>query len=87
MQHQGGEQATEVTIMRHKKEIDELQGKTISSVKLKKHDEGCDSWNVLRFTMSDGSVYEIEGTYGGHTGLSCDEYIELISVRKCSVAE
>ena len=46
------------------------------------HADECDSTNVLRLTLDDGSVVDITGGYGGYTGRSCDEYIELISVDK-----
>lgn len=44
------------------------------------HDDDCDSANVLRLTLDDGSVVDITGGYGGYSGHSCDEYVELISV-------
>lgn len=54
----------------------------MKSVALMKHDENCDSVNVLRLVMSDGSVFDIIGGYGGYTGKSCDEYVEIITVAK-----
>jgi hypothetical protein len=59
-----------------------LIGKTIVAVKLKKHLDSCDSVNVLLLTMTDGSVFEIAGGYGGYTGNSCDEYVETISIKQ-----
>lgn len=44
------------------------------------HDDSCDSANVLRLTLDDGSVVDITGGYGGYTGDSCDEYVEVISI-------
>ena len=44
------------------------------------HTDACDSANVLRLTLDDGSVVAIEGNYGGYTGHSCDEYVECISI-------
>ena len=44
------------------------------------HDDDCDGTNVLRLTLDDGTVVDITGSYGGYTGRSCDEYVELISV-------
>ena len=57
-----------------------LIGKTIEGVEIKGHSKGCDSENVLKLTMTDGSIFEITGGYGGYTGKSCDEYIEIIAV-------
>lgn len=59
----------------------ELVGAEIISAKLKKHDKNCDSVNVL-VLKTDKGTFEIEGTYGGYTGRSCDEYIELVKLRK-----
>lgn len=59
-----------------------LKNKTIKSVKLKGHDPRCDSKNILVLEMTDGSLFEIEGGYGGYTGKSCDEYIETIKVNQ-----
>ncbi len=58
----------------------ELIGKTIEKVKIKGHQQDCDSKNVLVLEMTDGSMFEITGGYGGYTGHSCDEYIETIEV-------
>lgn len=46
------------------------------------HDDECDSANVLRLTLDDGSVVDVEGSYGGYTGNSCDEYIEFVSIER-----
>jgi hypothetical protein len=58
-----------------------LVGKTIASAHVESHLASCDAENVLVLVMTDGSVYEIEGGYGGYSGRSCDEYKELIDVR------
>jgi len=44
------------------------------------HDDSCDGVNVIRLTLDDGRVVDITGGYGGYTGDSCDEYVELISI-------
>jgi len=59
-----------------------LKGETIKSARLVKHSKDCDSVNVLRLTMKSGKVFEIEGSYGGYTGKSCDEYIEVLEIRE-----
>lgn len=61
---------------------EKLIGKTIKRAYLKGHSENCDSINVLVIEMNDGSIFEIEGGYGGYTGKSCDEYIETIDIRE-----
>lgn len=59
----------------------EFVGAKILKAKIVKHDPNCDSKNVLVLTTNKG-VFEIEGTYGGYTGKSCDEYIEVINLSK-----
>ena len=44
------------------------------------HMDECDGSNVLRLTLDNGVVVDITGGYGGYSGHSCDEYVELISV-------
>ena len=58
----------------------DLIGKTIKSAVIKKHQESCDSENVLVMEMTDGTLFEVIGGYGEYTGNSCDEYIETIEV-------
>lgn len=38
--------------------------------------------NVLRLTLDNGDVIDIEGAYSGYSGRSCDEYVEIIDIRK-----
>ena len=59
---------------------DGLIGKTIMAATVEPHDPVCDGSNLLRLTMSDGSVYTVLGTYGDYTGRSCDEYVELLQI-------
>lgn len=59
---------------------DLLVDRTVVHVVAVPHDDGCDGANVLRLTLDDGSVVDITGGYGGYTGNSCDEYVELISI-------
>lgn len=59
-----------------------LTDRCIVHVQAVPHDDSCDGTNVLRLTLDDGSRVDITGGYGGYTGRSCDEYVELISVDK-----
>jgi hypothetical protein len=61
-----------------------LVGKTITSAKIVgcKYRSGCDGENVLELTFTDGSSVQITGGYGGYTGLSCNEYVELIMIEE-----
>lgn len=59
-----------------------LVGRAVVHVVAVPHDDECDGANVLRLTLDDGSVVDIEGNYGGYTGRSCDEYVEFISIAK-----
>jgi hypothetical protein len=59
-----------------------LVDRAVVHVKAVPHDDDCDSPNVLRLTLDDGSVIDITGGYGGYSGASCDEYVELISIDK-----
>ena len=59
-----------------------LVGKTIASALVQSHDPSCDAENTLVLTMTDGSVIDVVGGYGGYTGRSCDEYKELIHVQE-----
>lgn len=59
----------------------ELIGEVIETAKIVCHkSEGCDGKNLLILEMESGKTFYIEGGYGGYTGNSCDEYVELISV-------
>jgi hypothetical protein len=58
-----------------------LVGKTIAAAEVQPHDPECDAENVLVLTMTDGTVWHIEGGYSGYTGHSCDEYFEWVSVK------
>ena len=64
--------------------VQELIGKTVLTAYVVSHKPDCDASNLLVLQMSDGSVFEIEGGYGGYSGDSCDEFIELISIRRSS---
>lgn len=55
-----------------------LLDRCIVAVTAVPHMDECDSPNVLRLALDDGSVVDIIGGYGGYSGRSCDEYIELI---------
>lgn len=57
-----------------------LVGKTIASARVEPHMAECDAENVLVLTMTDGSVWDVVGGYGGYTGNSCDEYFEHVRV-------
>lgn len=57
-----------------------IVGKTITSAVFRKYKEDCDDIPYLDLTFSDGSSVTIEGTYGGYTGKSYDEYITFIKV-------
>jgi hypothetical protein len=57
-----------------------LVGRTIASAVVRGHSAACDAENVLVLTMTDGTTWEVVGDYGGYTGKSCDEYVELIEV-------
>jgi hypothetical protein len=62
---------------------DLLVDRTVAHVTAVPHDDDCDSPNVLRLTLDDGSVIDITGGYGGYggySGQSCDEYVEQISI-------
>jgi hypothetical protein len=59
-----------------------LVGNTIVHAQVVPHTEGCDSANVLRLTLDNGKVIDIEGSYGGYTGESCDEYVERLSIEE-----
>ena len=52
----------------------DLIGKTILSVKRKKHVNDTDDDCWLELTFKDGTKTLIVGDYGGYTGLSLDEY-------------
>ncbi len=66
------------------KTLKELEGKTIvkAEIRKKKGQEQFDDEPILELTMSDGSIFEVEGTYGGYTGDSYDEYPSFVIVRK-----
>jgi hypothetical protein len=55
-----------------------LVGRTVESVIAEPHDPACDGENRLTLIFTDGTAVHITGGYGGFTGGSCDEYIELI---------
>lgn len=57
-----------------------LVDRTVVHVVAVPHDDTCDSPNVLRLTLDDGTVLDITGGYGEYSGRSCDEYVELISI-------
>lgn len=57
-----------------------LVDRTVVHVQAVAHDPNSDCTNVVRLTLDDGSVVDITGGYGGYSGRSCDEYVELISV-------
>ncbi len=59
-----------------------LVDRTIVGVNALPHLDECDSPNVLRLTLDDGSKVDIEGHYGGYSGRSCDEYVELLDIRE-----
>ena len=59
-----------------------LVGREVASVVAKSHSPACDATNVLLISFTDGTSVEIHGGYGGYTGNSCDEYVELIDVRE-----
>jgi hypothetical protein len=59
-----------------------LVDKTIVHAQVMPHGDGCDCLPRLRLTLSDGTVVDIEGGYGGYTGHSCDEYPMLVSVAR-----
>lgn len=52
---------------------DLLVDRTVVHVAAVPHLDECDSPNVLRLTLDDGRVIDIEGGYGGYSGRSCDE--------------
>lgn len=58
-----------------------LIGKTILSAKVRKSSK-YDDEGFLDLEFSDGSKCTIEGSYGGYTGKSADEYISLIHLRE-----
>lgn len=73
-------------------EEDKLIGKTIIKAEiLELYEHGYskepiskgqyDDEPILRLTMSDGSIFEIEASYGGYSGNSLDEYPAFISVK------
>jgi hypothetical protein len=55
-------------------EDEELIGKTIVSVKRKKHENDTDDDAWLELGFSDGTKTLIVASYGGYTGRSLDEY-------------
>ena len=58
-----------------------LIGETIKSADIVCHKKtGCDGENLLILAMKSGKTFYIEGSYGGYTGESCDEYPEYISI-------
>ena len=58
-----------------------LIGETIKKAKIVCHKSvGCDGKNLLILEMESGKTFYVEGGYGGYTGNSCDEYVEIISV-------
>ncbi len=59
-----------------------LLDRAVVGVQAVPHLDECDSPNVLRLTLDDGSIVDIEGGYGGYSGRSCDEYVEIIDVRR-----
>lgn len=59
---------------------DILVDRTVVHATAVPHDDDCDSPNVLRLTLDDGTVVDITGGYGGYTGHSCDEYVEYVSI-------
>lgn len=72
------EELAEITEKAHRLMV----GREIESVVAKSHSPACDATNVLLVTFTDGASVEIHGGYGGYTGNSCDEYVELIDVRE-----
>lgn len=58
-----------------------LVGATIESAKVQGHQEDCDGVNQLVLETTKGT-FIIEGSYGGYTGHSCDEYFEVISIKE-----
>mgnify|MGYP001597123431 CR=1 FL=1 len=65
-----------------KNALNDILGKTIKTAKIVCHKkEGCDGENLLTLEMTDGSIFYIEGGYGGYTGKSCDEYFEWVGVK------
>lgn len=59
----------------------ELIGEKIKSAEIVCHlKTGCDGENLLILEMESGKTFYIEGSYGGYTGESCDEYPEFINV-------
>lgn len=58
----------------------DIIGKTITHAQFRKYKEDCDDVPYLDLTFSDGTMITIEGTYGGYTGQSYDEYITFIKV-------
>ena len=59
-----------------------LTDRAIVHVKAVPHNDACAGENVLRLTLDDGSVVDIEGCYGGYSRAACDEYVELIDIRE-----
>ena len=57
-----------------------LADRTVVHVVAVPHSDECDGTNVLRLTLDDGSIIDITAGYGGYTGRSCDEYVEVISI-------
>ncbi len=61
---------------------DQLVGMTISSAIVKAGNPKLDDREQLRLTMTDGSEFVVNATYGGYTGMSEDEYPQLIHVER-----
>lgn len=59
-----------------------LVDRTVVHVTAVPHMDECDSPNVLRLTLDNGAVVDIEGGYSGYTGRSCDEYVEIIDIHE-----
>ena len=65
--------------------LSDLKGKTIEKASIKGYDKSegeYDDKPFLFLTMTDGTVYRVEATYGGYTGYSKDEYPCLIKIKK-----
>lgn len=80
----------ECVVKKEYREPDVLIGKTIVDAKITGHGpyetfsgkilsaDDCINW--LHLNMSDGTKYIVEGTYGGWSGGSCDEYPQYVNL-------
>jgi hypothetical protein len=69
----------ELEFIKTEKRFKHLEGKTILEVKRAKYQKYDDEPFLILY-MSDGSIFRLEGNYGGYTGSSEDEYYRYISI-------